>query len=166
MVAAGPPTGLPADEMKRRIDAPGGPAGEGRRTVVEGHASRLAFCKGVATWPGLQACKQGVKPGLRLRIGPRCTGAVMRGPLETDHLMMGPGVAGMAFTDALLSPSDATVTLVDRRHAPGGHRIDAPVRRAGMPSLLEWTPVDMPAMPRRNGQAVGRQWVGSVSRRT
>ena len=31
----------------------------------------------------------------------------------------------MAFTDALLSYSDATVTMVDRRHAPGGHWVDA-----------------------------------------
>ncbi|MSR19736.1 MAG: hypothetical protein EXR91_01975 [Gemmatimonadetes bacterium] len=31
----------------------------------------------------------------------------------------------MAFTDALLTHSNATVTLVDRRHALGGHWIDA-----------------------------------------
>lgn len=31
----------------------------------------------------------------------------------------------MAFTDALLTHSDATVTIVDRGHAPGGHWIDA-----------------------------------------
>ena len=49
----------------------------------------------------------------------------MREPLETDYLVVGTGAAGMAFTDALLSHSDATVTLVDRRHAPGGHWIDA-----------------------------------------
>jgi glycine/D-amino acid oxidase-like deaminating enzyme len=44
----------------------------------------------------------------------------MRGPLETDYLAVGTGAAGMAFTAALLSHSDATVTLVDRRHAPDG----------------------------------------------
>lgn len=49
----------------------------------------------------------------------------MSGPLETDYLVVGTGAAGMAFTDALLSHSDATVTLLDRRHAPGGHWIDA-----------------------------------------
>ena len=49
----------------------------------------------------------------------------MRGPLETDYLVIGTGAAAMAFTDTLLSHSDATVCLVDRRHAPGGHWIDA-----------------------------------------
>ena len=42
--------------------------------------------------------------------------------LETDYLVVGAGAAGMAFTDALLTHSDATVTIVDRRHAPGGQR--------------------------------------------
>jgi cation diffusion facilitator CzcD-associated flavoprotein CzcO len=45
--------------------------------------------------------------------------------IETDYVVVGAGAAGMAFTDALLAHSDATVTLVDRRHAPGGHWIDA-----------------------------------------
>lgn len=49
----------------------------------------------------------------------------MREALETDYLVVGTGAAGMAFTDSLLSHSDATVTLVDRRLAPGGHWIDA-----------------------------------------
>jgi hypothetical protein len=44
----------------------------------------------------------------------------MRAALESDYLVVGAGAAGMAFTDALLSHSDATVTIVDRRHAPGG----------------------------------------------
>ncbi len=45
--------------------------------------------------------------------------------LETDYLVVGAGAAGMAFADALLTHSDATLTIVDRRHAPGGHWIDA-----------------------------------------
>ena len=45
--------------------------------------------------------------------------------IETDYLVVGAGAAGMAFTDALLTHSDATVTIVDRRHAPGGHWVDA-----------------------------------------
>src|SRR4051812_24078971 len=45
--------------------------------------------------------------------------------LETDYLVVGAGAMGMAFTDALLDHSDAHVTLVDRRHAAGGHWIDA-----------------------------------------
>ena len=61
----------------------------------------------------------------------------MREPLETDYLVVGTGAAGMAFTDALLSHSDATVTLVDRRHAPGGHWIDAyPYVRLHQPSTF------------------------------
>ena len=45
----------------------------------------------------------------------------MGATLETDYLVVGTGAAGMAFTDSLLSQSDATVTLIDRRHAPGSH---------------------------------------------
>src|SRR5690348_14682369 len=41
----------------------------------------------------------------------------------------------MAFTDALLSLSDADVVLVDRRHRPGGHWLDAyPFVRLHQPS--------------------------------
>lgn len=61
----------------------------------------------------------------------------MREPLETDYLVVGTGAAGMAFTDALLGHCDATVTLVDRRHAPGGHWIDAyPFVRLHQPSAF------------------------------
>jgi hypothetical protein len=57
--------------------------------------------------------------------------------LETDVLVVGAGAAGMAFTDALLTHSDATVTIVDRRHAPGGHWIDAyPYVRLHQPSAF------------------------------
>ncbi len=45
--------------------------------------------------------------------------------LEADYLVVGAGAAGMAFTDALIAASDAQVVLVDRRHAPGGHWLDA-----------------------------------------
>lgn len=61
----------------------------------------------------------------------------MHEPLETDYLVVGTGAAGMAFSDALLGHSDATVTLVDRRHAPGGHWIDAyPFVRLHQPSAV------------------------------
>ncbi|HVL35878.1 MAG TPA: NAD(P)-binding protein [Burkholderiales bacterium] len=57
--------------------------------------------------------------------------------LQTDYLVVGAGAAGMAFTDELLAHSDATVTIVDRRHAPGGHWIDAyPYVRLHQPSAL------------------------------
>lgn len=49
---------------------------------------------------------------------------VMRS-LETDYLVVGAGAMGMAFTDALIDHSDVHVTLVDRRHAAGGHWQDA-----------------------------------------
>jgi len=57
--------------------------------------------------------------------------------LETDYLVVGAGAAGMAFTDALLAHSNATVTIVDRRHAPGGHWLDAyPYVRLHQPSAF------------------------------
>ena len=45
--------------------------------------------------------------------------------LETDYLVIGAGAMGMAFTDALIDHADVHVTLVDRRHATGGHWQDA-----------------------------------------
>jgi cation diffusion facilitator CzcD-associated flavoprotein CzcO len=45
--------------------------------------------------------------------------------LETDYLVVGAGATGMAFTDAVIDHADAHVTIVDRRHAPGGHWQDA-----------------------------------------
>jgi hypothetical protein len=45
--------------------------------------------------------------------------------LTTDYLVVGAGAMGMAFTDALIDHADVDVTLVDRRHAAGGHWQDA-----------------------------------------
>ena len=57
--------------------------------------------------------------------------------LETDYLVIGAGAAGMAFADSLLTHSDAILTIVDRRHAPGGHWIDAyPFVRLHQPSAF------------------------------
>ncbi|MCC2676028.1 MAG: hypothetical protein K0R58_2975, partial [Ramlibacter sp.] len=57
--------------------------------------------------------------------------------IETDYLVVGAGAAGMSFTDAVLTHSDATVTIVDRRHAPGGHWVDAyPFVRLHQPSAF------------------------------
>ena len=59
------------------------------------------------------------------------------GSIECDYLVIGAGAAGMAFTDALVSESDATVLMVDRRHAPGGHWNDAyPFVRLHQPSAF------------------------------
>lgn len=56
-------------------------------------------------------------------------------PLETDYLVIGAGVSGLAFADELLTRSDAQITLVDKRHAPGGHWNDAyPFVRLHQPS--------------------------------
>ena len=55
--------------------------------------------------------------------------------LETDYLVVGCGAAAMAFTDSLISDSDAEVIMVDRRHAPGGHWNEAyPFVRLHQPS--------------------------------
>lgn len=45
--------------------------------------------------------------------------------LETDYLVVGAGAMGMAFIDTLIDHADVHVTLVDRRHAAGGHWQDA-----------------------------------------
>jgi cation diffusion facilitator CzcD-associated flavoprotein CzcO len=45
--------------------------------------------------------------------------------LEADYVIVGAGAVGMAFADALLTDSDATMIMVDRRHKPGGHWNDA-----------------------------------------
>src|SRR5690348_1393882 len=47
------------------------------------------------------------------------------GSIETEYLAVGAGAMGMAFTDALIDHADVHVTLVDRRHAAGGHWLDA-----------------------------------------
>ena len=51
-------------------------------------------------------------------------GEVVR-EIETDYLVVGAGVSGMAFVDSLIAESDAEVVVVDRRHRPGGHWLDA-----------------------------------------
>src|SRR5512140_663929 len=57
--------------------------------------------------------------------------------LEVDYLVVGAGAAGMALTDELLTHSEATVAIVDRRHAPGGHWVDAyPFVRLHQPSAF------------------------------
>ena len=55
--------------------------------------------------------------------------------IDTDYLVTGAGAMGMAFTDVLLTETDATVTLVDEKSAPGGHWNDAyPYVRLHQPS--------------------------------
>ena len=46
--------------------------------------------------------------------------------VDTDYLVIGAGATGMAFTDALIDHDpDVRVAMVDRRHAPGGHWLEA-----------------------------------------
>ena len=55
--------------------------------------------------------------------------------VETDYLVVGAGASGMAFTDTLIAHTDSEVVLVDRRHRPGGHWLDAyPFVRLHQPS--------------------------------
>ena len=49
----------------------------------------------------------------------------MNKTIDTDYLVVGAGAMGMAFTDALIDHADVHVTIVDRRHAAGGHWLDA-----------------------------------------
>ena len=45
--------------------------------------------------------------------------------MEIDYLVIGAGAMGLGFADELLTRTDAHITLVDKRHAPGGHWNDA-----------------------------------------
>ncbi|MGI9615863.1 MAG: NAD(P)-binding protein, partial [Acidimicrobiales bacterium] len=57
--------------------------------------------------------------------------------LNADYLVVGAGAMGMAFVDVLLTETDATVVLIDRRSRPGGHWTDAyPFVRLHQPSAF------------------------------
>jgi hypothetical protein len=57
--------------------------------------------------------------------------------LKVDYLVVGSGAMGMAFTDTLMSETDATVAIVDKHHRPGGHWNDAyPFVRLHQPSAF------------------------------
>lgn len=54
---------------------------------------------------------------------------------KTDYLVIGAGAMGMAFVDVLMTESDATITIVDRYHQPGGHwNVAYPFVRLHQPS--------------------------------
>ena len=54
---------------------------------------------------------------------------------HSDYLVIGAGAMGMAFTDVLMAESDASVTIVDRYHQPGGHwNVAYPFVRLHQPS--------------------------------
>jgi hypothetical protein len=55
--------------------------------------------------------------------------------IDTDYLVVGAGAFGMGFVDSLIAHSDGDVVMVDRRHRPGGHWLDAyPFVRLHQPS--------------------------------
>ncbi|NKB97223.1 MAG: NAD(P)/FAD-dependent oxidoreductase [Pseudomonadales bacterium] len=57
--------------------------------------------------------------------------------IQADYLVVGSGAMGMAFTDVLMTETDATVVIVDRHHQPGGHWNDAyPYVRLHQPSAF------------------------------
>ncbi|HSS95242.1 MAG TPA: NAD(P)-binding protein, partial [Candidatus Dormibacteraeota bacterium] len=57
------------------------------------------------------------------------------GQIQTDYLVVGAGASGIAFADELLARSHDDIVLVDRRHRPGGHWLDAyPFVRLHQPS--------------------------------
>lgn len=56
--------------------------------------------------------------------------------LSTDYLVVGAGLQGLTFASEIVSHSDATLTLVDRRPQPGGHWNEAyPFVRLHQPSV-------------------------------
>jgi hypothetical protein len=55
--------------------------------------------------------------------------------VSADYLIVGGGAMGLAFADTLLDETSATMAIVDRHHAPGGHWNDAyPFVRLHQPS--------------------------------
>lgn len=57
--------------------------------------------------------------------------------IDVDYLVVGAGAMGMAFVDVLVTETDATVALVERRSRPGGHWTDAyPFVRLHQPSAF------------------------------
>src|SRR6478609_6319601 len=56
--------------------------------------------------------------------------------IETDYLVVGAGTLGMGFVDTLIDHCDADVVMIDRRHRPGGHWLDAyPFVQLHQPSM-------------------------------
>ena len=55
--------------------------------------------------------------------------------VNTDYLIVGAGASGLAFADTLVAEADVEVTVIDRRHSPGGHWLQAyPFVRLHTPS--------------------------------
>jgi hypothetical protein len=56
--------------------------------------------------------------------------------LEADYVIVGAGAVAMAFADTLLTDTEASIIMLDRRHKPGGHWNDSyPFVRLHGPSI-------------------------------
>ncbi len=57
--------------------------------------------------------------------------------MDVDYLVVGGGASALAFVDSMVTETDATFAIVDRRHVPGGHWNDAyPFVRLHQPSAF------------------------------
>lgn len=73
--------------------------------------------------------------------------------IETDYLVVGAGAMGMAFTDTLITESEARVVIVDRACQPGGHWTTAyPFVRLHQPSAYYGV----------NSRALGNNTIDSI----
>jgi cation diffusion facilitator CzcD-associated flavoprotein CzcO len=55
---------------------------------------------------------------------------------EADYVIVGAGAVAMAFADTLLTDTEASIIMLDRRHKPGGHWTDSyPFVRLHGPSI-------------------------------
>ena len=64
-----------------------------------------------------------------------CAVLLYDSPIRSSQTVVGAGAMGMAFTDVLMTETEASVVMVDRRHQPGGHWNDAyPFVRLHQPS--------------------------------
>ena len=89
-----------------------------RRHRIIGSSAYCALCRNGTSFSAFRLTKGG-----RVRL------------VETDYLVVGAGATGMAFVDTLVAESDVDVVMVDRRHRPGGHWLDAyPFVRLHQPS--------------------------------
>ncbi|MEM7273703.1 MAG: FAD/NAD(P)-binding protein [Actinomycetota bacterium] len=75
--------------------------------------------------------------------------------IESDYVVVGAGAMGMAFVDTILTETDATVTLLDRRARPGGHwNVAYPFVRLHQPSAF----YGVPSAPLGSGTIDGYGW--------
>ncbi|MEO0435908.1 MAG: hypothetical protein AAF098_03270 [Pseudomonadota bacterium] len=57
--------------------------------------------------------------------------------IDVDYLIIGAGATGLGFADRMLTNSNATMAIIDRRPLPSGHWVDAyPFVRLHAPSVL------------------------------